>query len=366
MPSDQPPNQPGSRQTSQLGRPGTNPFGPPKPAQPGAPGAFTESTGLQLQGERREVLGTIGRSTTVLGKRMELLHRACVESGVGVPGVGAFAYQHPLAASSGDTLDYLIDLLVETPRWSRAVQVAVFRWEDARKDVAKADMIDPPIAQLRLKLYHLHNLHVDFADEAVLRQLFPPPPSTVVATPPAAPARPPTTAPMAGGDRLETGPRAGATTGIGLRGEPKPDPQAAQRKLVLAQGLLQKLAPGMALVDMVLAMVDRQRTFSMTELLQPAPRLARMISLALSTEPGIVQQLRAARQAFDLLAAGFHKARQTGDPRGLEELALPLSGLSQALAGHPLTKELFPPDYKRLFPQGLPPRGGGGGGWAAA
>lgn len=367
---DQPNNQPPARQTSQLGRPGTNPFGPPRPpVQPAHPGAFVESTGLQLQGERKDVLATMGRSTSVLGKRMELLHRACVESGVGVPGVGAFPYQHPLTPSSGDTLDYLVDLLVDAPRWSRSVQIAVFRWEDARKDVTKADMIDPPIAQLRLKLYHLHNLHVDFTDETVLRQLFPPPPSTVVATP-SAPAARPTGAvgPLGEGDRLVSGPRpltASPTSGLGLGGV-KPDPAAAQRKLALAHGLLVRLAPGMALVDLVVAMVDRKRSFSMTELLLPAPRLARMVALGLSAEPpAAVQQLRDARAAFDALAAAFNKARQSGDPRGLDELAFPLSSLSQTLAGHPLTKELFPPDYKRLFPQGLP-KGGGGGGWAAA
>jgi hypothetical protein len=365
MPADQPPNQPTSRQTSQLGWPGTAPLGPPNPDQPAATGAFTESTGLQLLRERREVLGTIGRSTINLGKRMELLHRACVASGVGVPGVGAFSYQHPLTPSSGETLNYLIDLLIDTPYWSRAMQVAVFRWEDARNDVAKADMIDPPIAQLRLKLYHLHNLHTDFAEEAVLRQLFPPPPSTVVDTPRAAPARPRHTRALTEGDRLETSSRGSAASGFGQAWQSKPDPDSAPRKLALAQGLLQKLEPGMALVDMVLAMIDRQRAFSMADLLQPAPRLARMVALALIIEPGIVQQLRDARAAFGQLEQGLQVARQSGDPRGLDELAFPLSGLSQALAGHPLTKELFPPDYKRLFPQGLP-RNGGGGGWVAA
>ena len=365
-PQDQPPNQPGSRQTSQLGKSATNPFGPPKAVQPAAgTGTFVESTGLQLKGERVETLQTMGRSTTVLGKRMELMHRACVESGVGVPGVGALQYQHPLTASSGDTLDYLVDLLADTPRWSRAVQIAVFRWEDARKDVAKNDMIDPPIAQLRLKLYHLHNLHVEFADEAVLRQLFPPPPATTVTTPPPPAPKPMAAAPLGAGDRLEAGGGTAGATGIGLRGQAKPDPAAAQRKLAMVHGLLVKLSPGMVMVDMVLAMVDRQRAFTMSELLLPAPRLARMVSLGLTNEPGLVQTLRDARVAFDALAAAFGKARQSGDPRGLDELAFPLSGLSQKLQGHPLTKDLFPPDYKRLFPQGLPKRGGGGGGLAA-
>lgn len=283
--------------------------------------------------ERDLLLAVAHRILGMLEPRVELLHRACADAELAVPGVGGMLYVHTISANATRIVEHLSRVIALEPRWARTIQIAIYRFvacqEAVRALEALANQAVPQpelLDTLRQHLYMLQNFHADFVGETVLSQLFPPPRKVAV-----------------GGGKPTAAPTPPAPSPV--------DEQALKR----AAELVASLRPAMVIARLVLSGLERRGTIGLKDLFEPTSRAARVIVLGLAG--GTVSHepfLRAAIAAFDDLTATIDAAATTPPPDEWEELAYQLADFRLTCQKTLWLRDLFPDDYRRLFPGGMP------------
>lgn len=243
--------------------------------------------------------------------RVELMVRACNGAKVPLPGVDeAPELRHAITPTGAAVIRYLTHRLPSAGELTRRVQVAIFRFLDARSAVKLAATVlalrqvraGLPEA-LRGKAYYLAHFGETFADEQVLSQLFPrakPTPTRPTAPPP--PARP--------------------------AAPPAPDLEAQRAQ---ARRLLESLAPWVALLAPLL------RGQQLGGLLDPATRHTRTLRLGLHLSSDARELAGALVAAHEALAALIERGN---DPAAWKEGAFQLSERAAALQAHPLLRDV--------------------------
>lgn len=288
-----------------------------------------------------EAMITKGRqSLTNLEPRIELLMRSCLSADLAMPGVEVGDFKHPLSPKGEQIVAYLVSAYRQSAAIARSVQVAVFRFQDAAKTTDRAEAalaentLQPALLEeLKLKLFYLTRYHEEFKADRVLSQLFPAPQTAAL------PQKPGGTGQLSTVERLKA-------------------KQAQQALLHKAELLASRLAPKMEIIVLTLEMLDKPQGLNMGSLFTPTTRQARLISMGISTNPTLIEQLRETRALFAKLQELLPEARKTGEIDALKETIFPLSKLALTLRGHAMLKELFPLGEQDLFPPEKTPSGG--------
>lgn len=213
---------------------------------------FVASTGplnrRPVPAAAEDVAAGLALSREVIGRvepHIELLLRACEASRIVVPGVGQEPYRHAPPPNALALLKHLVALLGRRTELVREIQIAIFRFYDARAALAALEAAAQPsvdgLAELRRKVFYLTHYYGSLRGDPVLDQMFPPPETRQVGSAPLAPL-PPAAAGRseAAGRKLEAALLLERTSGwvplLELALEAVNDP-ARMMKLVLARDL---------------------------------------------------------------------------------------------------------------------------------
>ena len=286
------------------------------------------STPRPQAGAALGVIEQLHKAIETYGSRMELLHRACRSAELTMPGVGAVEYIHPLAPAGEKALGYLGQKLRADPGLARAVQVALFRYHEARREAeasanrltTAAGLDEAGVAALRQKIYYLTHMFLGFSGDALLAQLFPAP--DAVRTSPEVIAR----------ARAAT-----ATTDFLAR------QQARDEQLARARRLAANLAPRLERVRAVLAALARPVVTNVKELMDPAARAARLAALSVAHDAAARALLEEAIRACEALDEAIRQADATGDVAPLAQATLVPGQLAARFARVPMLADVFPP-----------------------
>lgn len=260
-----------------------------------------------------------------LAERVELLERACRDAGLPLPGVEARPPRFALTPTSQQVLAYMVPQLQRDERLARAVQVAVYRFQEVARAVCwRMERTHAPvdIEVLRRHVFYLTNLSAEFRSDAVLAVIFPPPDpaqahAAMAALQPAE-ARRPTTV----------------------------------RKEVVdkASEQVQRLEPKFWVVEKALASVEQGLGHHMQDFFSPQGRQAKVLALALMGDGPILARLRATCAQYQAMVALLPKL--SSGEAGLDDmrpLVLALGRLGLTYQDHPLLAELFgAPPTQRL------------------
>lgn len=266
-----------------------------------------------------DLAGTIERASNVVRQvepPMEWLHQSCIRAKLPLSGVPDLRPVHPVTPQGEELIGYCFGAFRAKPLLAQTVQVAVFRFYDARKalraaQVAADEASAQPqhVEQLRLKTYYLVNYHAEFRGDPMLASHFPGP-KTVQAG-----------VPLTNVQRLK---------------------QKLQREGAFnkAEIMLAELAKPIAAIRQVLEQKARGG-LGLRDLMVPEQRRIRILIIGLGQDEEALQLLRDGVKAYDALKAGLAAARKSGDPGALADLAFPLAGLAPACQKHPLLASLF-------------------------
>ena len=256
-----------------------------------------------------------------LEPHVELLHNAALHARLPLPGVPAITYRHPPGPRAEEATHYMLGAFKANPALRQRVQIAVFRFYEARGALLEAEgllagpqgLAPDTVEDLRRKLYHLFHFHAAFAGEPLLSKLFPGPRTTTT-----------TAAPM--------------LTNVQRLKQKLARENAIQR----VEELLKELAPVLKRAALVVEAFDHPRVPGLDELLVPHMRHARLmaIRLAHARERAAVDMLRAAIAAAPGARQALEKARRGGDHTPLEAATAPLATMAFQCRQHPLLAEL--------------------------
>ncbi|MDB5098927.1 MAG: hypothetical protein JWM80_3348 [Cyanobacteria bacterium RYN_339] len=292
----------------------------------------TSTSGFAQQGATRplayadpgklyaDLAATIERAGTVIRQvepTMEWLHQCCIRAKLPLSGVPDLLPSHPVTPQGEELITYCFTAFRANPMLSQTVQIAVFRFYDARKALREGQVAadtmtaqPPHVEQLRLKTYFLVNYHAEFRADAMLSRAFPSPRTAQPAVP---------------------------LTNV----------QRLKQKLVRegsfnkAEIMLDELKGPLASIRQVLETVEKPSGMGFRELMMPEMRRIRIMVIGLKTDEEALSLLRDAVRQYDALKAGLAIARKSGDPAQLADLAFPLAGLAPACLKHPLLATLF-------------------------
>jgi hypothetical protein len=248
----------------------------------------------------REIIGRVE-------PHIELLLRACEAARIGIPGVGQEPYRHAPPPNAISLLKHLIAVLERRPELVREIQIAVFRFYDAR---ATQEAIAPPVradqlADLRRKVFYLTHYYSTLRGDPVLDQMFPPPQG-----------------------RMGTAPLAPVSVAHAERS------QTAGRKLEAAV-LLERTAGWLPLLQLALEAVDdpaRMMKLVLARDLKPA----RLLLLRMQGAPdaqALAREVLASWQALDVALSN--------DSDGLDATAQRHAETSSRCLAHPLLGDLL-------------------------
>ncbi|MDB5097528.1 MAG: hypothetical protein JWM80_1949 [Cyanobacteria bacterium RYN_339] len=227
-----------------------------------------------------------------LGPRVEYLYAGATAAGGTIPGVSGFDPVPPPFPGGKALVWSIAARLSSHPPLMRAVQVAVFRFEDYRRalDAATRAVAAPPeglLEDLRRRAYLAFGLAEAFQDEPTLAQLFPPPQKAVPA-PPAPPAAP-------------------------------PEDLALNR----ARALLARIGGCLDGINQVLALIAAPSAPRIGELLSAEARGRRALAVRIAATPASLETLRGVRAGHDVLGRAI-AAYQPG-----QSLAAPCEKLAK-------------------------------------
>lgn len=267
--------------------------------------------------QAEEVLSKLRATIAALEPSVELLHQACRQAALRIPGVGDVTAKHPLPPKGYAAIEYLVQVVQRGPALARAAQIAIYRFYDAvelASAITEPGLSEPGLAeQLRLKLYYLLHFHVDFKADPVLSQLFPGP-QTVAPPPPAA----------------------------------RVSPVERQKRLQLLESAIEKAETvyfryesGLELAGRALEAIEKP-PLPLKGIFSPEARQIRLIATGARQDAAVRALLEEAVAAFTGLGTAIYEAREAQDPDRLEAATFAVVRFGQQAAAHPLLRGLVP------------------------
>jgi hypothetical protein len=312
--------------------------GAPEPNSVSNRDQFVRRTGALNKQDATRPLGGLGDPSASLAKLasaiekanevtrlveapMEWLHQAAIRAKLPLPGVPDLAPRHALTPQAEELIAYLFGTFRTDPMLAQVVQVAVFRFYDARKALRAAQSAlddgrpsEEGAEALRLRVYYLVNFHADFARDPLLAKLFPGPKTLAASAP---------EAPLTNVQRLK----------IKL---------VRESALNKAEVMVHELKLKIQAMRQVLDLIDHPSGTLIRDLMNAELRRVRILSMGLKSDEAAIATLRAAITQYAALAEGLAKARRGGETEALEALARPLASLASTCRAHPLLATLFP------------------------
>lgn len=302
---------------------------PRRPARSSSAGLSPD--GAALQSVIESTVARVGKHLQALEQRMELMVRAIQAANLPIPGVSSWEFRHAVSPQGKKIIAYIERIVVLQPDLTRQMQVAVFRFHEAREALhhARAEMKQGTsgqhtIEEVKRKFYPLTNLHVEFRHDSLLAQMFPPPASFTPAA--------------AGTGMLQ----ARGTTHLAGGEGPMRYQQLRQATLQQGEALVRHLLPGM---EHVQRMIDLQRPAlgaSLLDLFNAQARQERLLSQRLKDDDKAGQLAASALELFANLKDHLAEVKKGAPFEPLTEQMEFLANLLGAWNQHPLLREFFP------------------------
>ena len=253
---------------------------------------------------------------------MEILLAACQAAGLPVPGVAASENRQPMTPKMRQMVAYLQKLLLSNPELARLTQITLFRFQEAKETLIKAEAAmlgaqpeEALFKDLKLRFHYLANLHEQFKGDPLLAELFPSPDAGPIAEPPAG------SGPLARGTIRDT-------------------------RIGRVESQLAVLAPAMARAGRLVEIIDRPKrglTDMLNPVLNPGERQNELLAKAIKDDPEALDMLRRALHLYRQLQAQLELSR-SGGPPPVPEILNYLGGLRETWGQHLLLKFLFTAD----------------------
>ncbi|MEB3197853.1 MAG: hypothetical protein VKP62_11690 [Candidatus Sericytochromatia bacterium] len=316
-----------------------------QPLRKPSPGGGRQSDALQwddpaMQSVVETTVARVGKHIHVLEQRVELLVHSVQSAGLPIPGVENWAFKHAVSPQGKKIIAYLEKLVVVNASVAQQIQVAIFRFHEARQAVTDARVqmregVAGPhtLEEVKRKFYPLTNLHVEFRQDSLLAQMFPPPEAA-----PSPQARAATGHLQARGTQLLSGGDAA------LRHQ-----QLRQATLQQGEQVLRYLAPGMEALKRT---VDMQRPAigaALLDIFSTQSRRERLLAQRLKDDPRAAQLAGSAVELYGHLRDQVTDVRKGGKFEPLAEQMEYLANLLGVWHQHPVLREFFPKLDRELF-----------------
>jgi hypothetical protein len=304
------------------------------------PTAALASEGAALQSVVQSTVARVGKHLQALEQRIELMVRALQGAQLPIPGVTDWTFKHAVSPQGKKIISYIEKVVVQQADLTRQMQMAVFRYHEARDAVERArgelragTAGSHTIEEVKRTFYPLTNLHVEFRHDSLLAQMFPPPAGA--ATP---------------GSGAGTGMLQARGTSV-LAGADGALRYQKMRQAAVAQGeaLVRHLTPGMQQLQRIIELQRPALGAALLDLFNAQARHERLLAQRLKEDAKAGQLAASALEIFEHLKEQVAEVKKGSPFEPLAEQMEFLANLLGVWHQHPLLREFFPGLKRDLF-----------------